>query len=196
MNKDTIGMRIYKIRKDRNLSQEEFANMIGVSRQIVSKWESNSSVPMSDKLKRMCDVLDINYDELLNGTVMENKKNNVIRYFIMVILFIFISIIIVIIYSNMDNSDSYRCLGTQTYYVDNIYDSDDVNYSYVTLVKGNVVKTVKVKKVISNNIRVKNSYQFVFRSNDKNDDIEYIFNNNEIINIIDSFEELNIINCE
>lgn len=196
MNKDTIGKRIYKIRKERGLSQEEFANMIGVSRQIVSKWESDSSVPMSDKLKRISEELNINYDELLNGTVMDNKKNNIIKYIIMLIIFIIISIIIIVIYSNVGNRDSYKCLGTQTYYIDNIYDSDDDNYSYITLIKGDIVKTIKVKKVISNNISEKKSYQFVFRSNNNNDDIDYIFNNNEIINIIDTFEELNIINCE
>lgn len=196
MNKDTIGKRIYKIRKERGLSQEEFANMIGVSRQIVSKWESDSSVPMSDKLKRISDVLNINYDELLNGTVMDNKKNNIIKYIIMLVIFIIISVIIIVIYSNVGNSDSYKCLGTQTYYIDSIYDSEDNNYSYITLIKGDIVKTIKVKKVISNNISEKKSYQFVFRSNDNIDDIEYIFSNNEIINIIDTFEELNVINCE
>lgn len=196
MNKDTIGKRIYKIRKERGLSQEEFANMIGVSRQIVSKWESDSSVPMSDKLKRISDVLNINYDELLNGTVMDNKKNNIIKYIIMLVIFIIISIIIIVIYSNVGNRDSYKCLGTQTYYIDSIYDSEDNNYSYITLIKGDIVKTIKVKKVISNNISEKKSYQFVFRSNDNIDDIEYIFSNNEIINIIDTFEELNVINCE
>lgn len=66
----------------------------------------------------------------------------------------------------------------------------------ITYVVTNNKHMEPVKKVIFNNISVKNSYQFIFRSNDKNDDIEYIFDNNEIINIIDSQDELNVINCK
>lgn len=199
-SRETIGDRIYKIRKEKNLSQEDLANMIGVSRQIVSRWESNLSIPLSDKLKIISEKLNINYDELLNGTIMENKKkSNIIKYMVMLLLFIVIEVIVIIIYSNIDNSTDYKCLGTQTYYVDKIYDSDN-NYSYVTLVKNDIVKTIKVKKVISNNIEVNNTYEFVFRSNTDNDDVDYIFSNNEIINIIKSDKKLdkqiNIINCD
>lgn len=200
-SRETIGDRIYKIRKERNLSQEDLANMIGVSRQIVSRWESNLSVPLSDKLKIISEKLNINYDELLNGTVMENKrKSNIIKYMVMLLLFILIEVIVIIIYSNVDSGNEYNCLGTQTYYIDKIYDSDDNNYSYVTLVKNDIIKTVKVKRVISNNIEVNNTYEFVFRSNTDNDDIDYIFNSNEIINIIKSDREhndqINDIYCE
>lgn len=190
-SRETIGDRIYKIRKERNLSQEDLANMIGVSRQIVSRWESNLSVPLSDKLKIISEKLNINYDELLNGTIMENKKkSNIIKYMVLLVLFIVIEVIVIIIYSNIDNSTDYKCLGTQTYYIDKIYASDDNNYSYVTLVKNDIVKTIKVKKVIANNIEINNTYEFVFRSNTDNDDVDYIFNNNEIINIIKSNKEL------
>lgn len=190
-SKETIGDRIYKIRKERNLSQEDLANMIGVSRQIISRWESNLSVPLSDKLKIISEKLNINYDELLNGTVMENKKRfSIIKYMVLLLLFIVIEIIVIVIYSNIDNGNEYKCLGTQTYYIDKIYDSDDNNYSYVTLVKNDIVKTVKVKRVISNNIEVNNTYEFVFRSNTNNDDIDYIFNSNEIINVIQSNKEI------
>lgn len=200
-SKETIGDRIYKVRKERSLSQEDLANMIGVSRQIISRWESNLSVPLSDKLKIISEKLNINYDELLNGTVMENKKkSNIIKYMVILLLFILIEVIVIIIYSNIDSGNEYKCLGTQTYYIDKIYDSGDNNYSYVTLVKNDIVKTVKVKKVISNNIEVYNTYEFVFRSNTNNDDIDYVFSNNEIINIIKSDKELdkqiNDIKCD
>ena len=58
----------------------------------------------------------------------------------------------------------YRCIGTKTYYVDKIYDSDDDNYKYVILIDGNnQVNNVKVKNVIINNIEVGNSYEFVYK---------------------------------
>ena len=46
----TIGQRISKIRKDNNLSQEGFGDVLGVSRQAISKWESDSSIPDVEKL--------------------------------------------------------------------------------------------------------------------------------------------------
>ena len=80
----------------------------------------------------------------------------------------------------------YRCIGTKTYYVDKIYDSDDDNYKYVILIDGNnQVNNVKVKNVIINNIEVGNSYEFVYRSNDGENSIDEIIND-KIVNIIKS----------
>jgi len=41
----SLGERIYKLRKEKNLSQGDLADMLGVSRQSISKWENNSAVP-------------------------------------------------------------------------------------------------------------------------------------------------------
>ena len=45
-----------KIRKDNNLSQEQLAEKLGVSRQAVSKWESNLSYPEMDKVIQICNL--------------------------------------------------------------------------------------------------------------------------------------------
>ena len=45
----TIGERIAQIRKERGLSQEAFGESLGVTRQSISKWESNTSIPDVDK---------------------------------------------------------------------------------------------------------------------------------------------------
>ena len=50
----TIGERLLKLRKERNLSQEEFANVLNVSRQTVSKWETDQSTPDFDKIIPIC----------------------------------------------------------------------------------------------------------------------------------------------
>lgn len=63
-----IGERIYKLRTERNLSQEELSNLLEVSRQSVSKWETNTSVPDLDKLIKLCDVFEITLDELTGRT--------------------------------------------------------------------------------------------------------------------------------
>ena len=48
-----------KIRKDNNLSQEQLAEELGVSRQSISKWESASAYPEMDKIIALCDKFDI-----------------------------------------------------------------------------------------------------------------------------------------
>ena len=53
-----------KIRKDNNLSQEQLADQLGVSRQSVSKWESSQAYPEMDKVLQICEMFNLNVDEL------------------------------------------------------------------------------------------------------------------------------------
>lgn len=70
---ETIGNRIAKFRKEKNMTQEELANLLGVSSQAVSKWENDASCPDIALLPQLCEVLGITADELLTG------KNNEVR---------------------------------------------------------------------------------------------------------------------
>ena len=66
-----------KIRKENNLSQEQLAEKLGVSRQAVSKWESGISYPEMDKVMQICQLFNININELIHeniSEVTENKK--------------------------------------------------------------------------------------------------------------------------
>ena len=63
----TLGERIYTLRTARNLSQEELAERLDVSRQSVSKWETDVSVPELDKLVKLCDLFGVSLDELVRG---------------------------------------------------------------------------------------------------------------------------------
>ena len=64
----TIGDRLLKLRRERNLSQEDLANELDVSRQTISKWETNQSMPDFDKIVPLCNYFGITTDELLTGT--------------------------------------------------------------------------------------------------------------------------------
>ena len=69
-----------RIRKDNNLSQEQLADKLNVSRQSVSKWESGAAYPEMDKVLQICKMFNLNIDELLNQDIKqvnENKKNKV-----------------------------------------------------------------------------------------------------------------------
>ncbi len=75
MNK-SIGDRIYSLRKKLGLSQEEFANRIGVTRQVVSKWEMNQVIPLTDKLEKISEEFNISYDEIINDKIVNIIKSN------------------------------------------------------------------------------------------------------------------------
>lgn len=61
----TTGQKIAFARRMRGITQEELAGRVGVSRQSVSKWESDLALPETDKLVRLCDELGVSCDELL-----------------------------------------------------------------------------------------------------------------------------------
>ena len=55
------------LRATHNMTQEQLAMLLGVSRQSVTKWESEKSYPEMDKLLRMCQIFDCTLDELVQG---------------------------------------------------------------------------------------------------------------------------------
>jgi transcriptional regulator with XRE-family HTH domain len=63
----TIADRIQSLRKQKGMSQEELADKIGVSRQAVSKWESEQSTPDLDKVVIMSELFEFTTDYLLKG---------------------------------------------------------------------------------------------------------------------------------
>lgn len=70
---ESIGNRISKFRKAKGLTQEALANLMGVSSQAVSKWETDASCPDISALPQLCRILGITADELLTGKTNEVK---------------------------------------------------------------------------------------------------------------------------
>ena len=105
---------------------------------------------------------------------------------------VLVELTIILILTLTSRQTEYKCIGTQVYYVLDYYENkDDDNYVYLTIKNSNeVIKTVKVAKVISTHLEKNNYYEFIFRTNEINTDIDYIFGTNEMINIIeaDSFK--------
>ena len=69
-----LSENLKKIRKQHNLSQEQLAEKLGVSRQSVSKWESNQAYPEMDKVIQLTKLFNLNMDELLNQDISETTK--------------------------------------------------------------------------------------------------------------------------
>ena len=63
----TTADRIQSLRKSKGMSQEELADAIGVSRQAVSKWESEQATPDLEKIVIMSDIFEVTTDYLLKG---------------------------------------------------------------------------------------------------------------------------------
>ena len=63
----TIGEKIAAFRASHNMSQGDLAEKLNVSRQSISKWETNSSIPELDKLIQLSDLFQISIDELVRG---------------------------------------------------------------------------------------------------------------------------------
>ena len=60
-----VGRKISSYRKRKNLSQDELAERLYVSRQLVSKWENGTGIPKIDHIIDLCEILDVNFEELL-----------------------------------------------------------------------------------------------------------------------------------
>lgn len=85
-----IADRIQYLRKQRGLSQEELADMVGVSRQSVSKWESEQSVPDLEKIITMSDIFEVTTDYILKGiepVSVSNRKITKNLYLAFVLIF-------------------------------------------------------------------------------------------------------------
>mgnify|MGYP001019740169 CR=1 FL=1 len=67
MNQMIIGRFIAQKRKERNLTQEQLAERLGVSNKTVSKWECGKCMPDYRIIEHLCQELDISIAELMNG---------------------------------------------------------------------------------------------------------------------------------
>ena len=60
----TLGEKLSKLRRENNYTQEQLADILAVSRQAISKWESNITYPETDKLIRLSELFDCSLDYL------------------------------------------------------------------------------------------------------------------------------------
>jgi len=101
MIKMKISKSILDYRNRNNLSQEQLANKIGVTRQAISKWEQEKGAPDIENLILLSDEMNISLDNLIKGNsnikkqIVNNQK--AVKFHLLVILFL-IAIVIYIAY--------------------------------------------------------------------------------------------------
>ena len=74
MNQTTIGKFIAQKRKEKNLTQEQFAEKLLVSNKTVSKWETGKCMPDYSIIESLCEELGITISELMDGEEQEEKS--------------------------------------------------------------------------------------------------------------------------
>ena len=69
----TLGEKLSKLRKEYNYTQEQLADILGVTRQSISKWESDIAYPETEKLIKMGKLFECSMDYLLNDDITEKQ---------------------------------------------------------------------------------------------------------------------------
>ena len=70
----TFGEKLRKLRKDADMTQEELAARLYVTRAAVSKWETDKGYPAIDSLKLIAELFSCTIDELVSDADVENQK--------------------------------------------------------------------------------------------------------------------------
>ena len=88
----TLGERIRGERKKRGLSQEELADILNVSRQAITKWETDRGIPDIANLIRISEEFEISLDELIKGDNSIKRKiiydNSMKRWHLLVVVYL------------------------------------------------------------------------------------------------------------
>ncbi len=73
----SIGEKIMEARRAKNLTQEQLAELLGVTRQSISRWEQNQAYPEMEKIVRLSDILGVSCDYLLKENVTKKDCDTV-----------------------------------------------------------------------------------------------------------------------
>lgn len=148
-----LSEKIIKLRKEKGLSQEEFGDKINVSRQAISKWESEQSQPEVEKIKEISKVFSVSIEYLLNDELENDNTKKIIKFnkkkfgkcllkviIVLIIIYLIYSaykyIILYNYYKNiLEISDDEICEGTYKSYNEDKITKDLLRYN-VSFISG------------------------------------------------------------
>ena len=73
MNQEKIGRFIAELRKEKEMTQIELADKLGITDRAISKWENGRGMPDLSLLTPLCEILDVSINELLSGARLDKK---------------------------------------------------------------------------------------------------------------------------
>lgn len=117
----TIGKMIVKLRKEKKISQEKLAELLGISRQTLSNYENDITSPDLEQATKLCQIFDISLDLLVGNNTLSSKISSTERIIkkqykdmkiILITLYVIIMLALVfyIVYAftNKDFTDEYQ----------------------------------------------------------------------------------------
>lgn len=75
MNQVKIGEFISSKRKEKNITQSELSEMLGITDRAISKWENGVCLPDASNMQDLCKILNITINDLFSGEVVDMKDN-------------------------------------------------------------------------------------------------------------------------
>ena len=78
MTQENIGKFIMEKRKEKNMTQEQFAEKLGVSNRSISRWENGKTMPDFSLFPEICETLEISVSELLEGKSIQKEHTHLI----------------------------------------------------------------------------------------------------------------------
>lgn len=72
----SLGNKIADVRKAKNMTQEQLAELMSVTRQSISRWESNQSTPEMEKIVYLAEILEVSCDYLLKDNYKKPETKN------------------------------------------------------------------------------------------------------------------------
>jgi transcriptional regulator with XRE-family HTH domain len=103
-----IGEKIIKLRKSRNISQEKLSEMIGVTRQTLSNWESDITSPDLKQTKKISEIFNVSLDELTGNKQKLFKTKLSIKQIVYILGLILILTVSIILLTKRDYTRKYQ----------------------------------------------------------------------------------------
>ena len=144
MTEDSFGKTLAKLRKERKLTQQELADLLHVTNKTISKWETNTTAPDIDTLKRISQVLKVPVDVLLGNSKLtvtdsHNKHKLTKKKLILLISLLLVSLFFIyyLIANFILNTKSYSLIsGDERFTIEGNITVDNKQYYLSLIVKG------------------------------------------------------------
>ena len=136
-------------RKRKNLTQEELAKRLNVTRQAVSNWENDKNYPNVEILKSIAKELDLKLNDVLEIDNKALKRKHRKRLIILSIIFIIVLIVLIVMLFSILKRNK---IAVYTFSIE----SDDVNINGGTLVLSRVKNYLAIGSITSNTIPIDN----------------------------------------
>lgn len=148
MTEDSFGKTLAKLRKERKLTQQELADLLNVTNKTISKWETNTTAPDIDTLKRISQVLKVPVDVLLGNSKLtvtdsHNKRKLTKKKLILLLSLLLVSIFFIyyMIANFILNTKSYSLISGDDRFTIEGNITVEKNYYYLSL----VIKGINVR---------------------------------------------------